>query len=282
MHILLIGKNGQLGKAFEKEFLKRGISYTAAGREECDITDYTALEMLIGSSNATHLINTTAYVLVDKAESDGKEAAYAANRDAPKNMAALAHKYHIKLIHFGTDYVFDGEKETLYTEEDVAHPLNEYGKSKLEGEDAVRTFPEHLVLRTSWLYGDGEQNFIFKFLKNAEQKDVLSGTVDEISTPTSTRLLVEITFGALEKNLSGLYHAVNSGYCSRADWAREILRIKNLNKAVEDVSITSWNLPAKRPAFSAMSNEKIAQALGLTIPDWREELAEFLNASSYF
>ncbi|MFN7161223.1 MAG: dTDP-4-dehydrorhamnose reductase [Candidatus Gracilibacteria bacterium] len=277
MNILLIGKNGQLGKAFEKELIERNISYTAVGHSECDITDTSALEKLILSVKPTHIINTSAYNLVDKAENEGKIDSYKTNSEALKKLAQFAHEYGAKLVHYGSDYVFDGNKKTLYTEEDPQQPLNEYGKSKAHGEQEVLVYPEHLVLRTSWVYGDGEQNFIFKFLKNAEQKDILPGTFDEISVPTSTRLLVELTLKALDKDLSGLYHVVNSGYCSRADWAREILKIKGMKKSIEEVSITTWNLPAKRPTFSAMDNSKIAHDLQIEIPDWRDELFDFLS-----
>lgn len=278
MNILLIGKDGQLGKAFEKECSKQSISYTAAGHSECDITNAAVLEKLISKVKPTHIINTSAYNLVDKAEGEGKTDAYKANSEALKTLAQLAHEGDAKLIHYGSDYVFDGNKNAPYAEEDATHPLNEYGKSKAQGEQEVLVYPEHLVMRTSWVYGDGEQNFIYKFLKNAEQKDILPGTFDEVSVPTSTKLLVELTLRALDKNLSGLFHAVNSGYCSRADWAREILRIKGIDKQVEEVSVTTWNLPAKRPTFSAMDNSKIAHALQIRIADWRDELSDFLTA----
>lgn len=279
MNILLIGKDGQLGKAFEKECINQNLPYTAIGREHCDITDHEAMDKILGEVKPTHVINATAYNLVDKAQSDGKDLAFAVNAKALEHLADWAHQYKAKLIHFSSDYVFDGKKGHPYTEEDIPNPLNEYGKSKLEGENAVLKYPEHLVLRTSWVYGDGEQNFIHKFLKNAEQKDILPGTIDEVSTPTSTRLLVTLTFLGIRKDISGLFHATNSGHTSRADWAREILNIKHLDKTVEDVSLKIWNLPAPRPAFSPLDNTRIATILDIHIPDWKEELKNFLEHS---
>lgn len=278
MHIALFGKNGQLGKELQKKMDQAGLPYTAFGAEECDITDYKKVEEILTPLQPTHVINATAYNLVDKAEQEETEIAYAVNHLAVSNMAKVAHSVHARLLHVSTDYVFAGNTTIPLTEEDGALPLSHYGKSKLGGEEAVLSYPEHSAFRTSWLYGDGTQNFIYKFLKNVETNaGVLKGTYDEISIPTSTEVLADILLCAVQKNISGLFHATCGGEASRAEWAREILKIKGIDRMVEELSIQSWNLPAARPHYSVMSNEKIQNALGKKLPHWKEELKRIIE-----
>lgn len=278
MNILLFGKHGQLGKAFIAFFQEKGISYEAHGRDTCDSTDYALIESLIQDLRPTHIINCSAYNQVDAAETpEGEKLAMEVNYLAVEHLSKLAQNYQAKFVHFGTDYVFDGQKNDAYTEEDIPNPLNTYGRSKLKGEEAVLKNPTALMLRTSWVYGEGTQNFIYKFLGFAEKKEVLPATFDEISVPTSTRLLVELTMKALEEELSGLFHATASGWASRADWAREILKLKKLKNTIEEVPMSTWNLPAKRPGDSHMSNKKLADSLHISIPTWQEDLARFLG-----
>lgn len=277
MNILLLGKNGQLGKEFIQYFEENDIPYTAVGKDECNILNENQVESVFASSSADVVINCTGYVFIDKAEGEGKELCFALNRDAVGFLTKTAALHNMKIVHFSTDYVFDGKKKAPYTEEDETHPLNVYGQSKLEGEELAAAYSNSLTLRTSWLYGRGENNFIRKFLGFAAQKDVLPMTYDEVSVPTSTAVVMEGTMQALENSLFGLYHLTNSGYASRLEFAQEILDILGMKeKKLDPITMASWNAPAKRATFSAMSNELISKTLQIEIPHWKESLREFL------
>ena len=176
------------------------------------------------------------------------------------NLILACNNYKAKLVHFSTDYVFDGSKEGLYTEEDNPNPLNEYGKSKLFGEYFIQEqMEDYLIFRTSWVYGEGKQNFIYKLTGWAKSQEYLKAACDEFSVPTSTRTIVEVTLKAIQQELTGLYHLVNTGYASRFEWAREYFRLRGINKFIYPPYQSNFNLPAQRPRFSAMSNKKYAR-----------------------
>lgn len=278
MNICIFGKHGQLGSELTTQLDKQGISYKAFSSQECDVTDHKKMQEILTEIRPTHVINATAYNLVDKAEGEGKDAAYAINHLAVEAMAHFSHDLHARLLHVSTDYVFDGKKDTPYTEEDTASPLSEYGKSKRAGEEATLLFPAHAVFRTSWLFGKGQQNFIYKFLQNVQNNPgVLKATYDEVSVPTSTEALAHCIINSIKEGYSGLFHGTCSGSASRADWARSILKAKGLERALEEVSIRSWNLPATRPTYSVMSNAKINGFLKNPLPHWEEELEKYIH-----
>jgi dTDP-4-dehydrorhamnose reductase len=183
------------------------------------------------------------------------------------------------MVHFGSDYVFDGMKENaLYSENDPANPLNEYGKSKLSGEERViRECRQSLVFRLSWVFGAGQQNFIYKLKTWAQNSEYLKIACDEFSVPTYTHTVVDITLKALQQGLTGRYHLTNSGFCSRYEWAKQILKQTGIAKFIRPVSMDSFTLPAKRPKFSAMSNGKISSLLHVSIPAWEDALISFLR-----
>ncbi len=209
---------------------------------------------------------------MDKAESE-PYIAYKVNAIGVYNLAIATQEIGAKLVHYSTDYVFDGKKEGFYTEEDEPNPLNEYAKSKLQGELFIKELLEdYLIFRTSWVYGDGTQNFLYKLEQWAKERDVLKIAVDEFSVPTSTRTIVEVTMKAIDVGLIGLYHLVNSGYASRYEWAKEYFRIKGINKLIYPAYQADFNLPAKRPRWSVMSCDKICRELGVEVREWREEL----------
>lgn len=275
---LITGRNGQLARAFLKAFEKRSIRYMAPGENEFDITDPVKTDAIIGSCRPDVVINCAAYNLVDKAEQE-PEKAFLVNATGAKNLARAAQKQGAWLVHFGSDYVFDGSKENgLYGEGDPVNPLNVYGKSKLDGENIVEQEAEkHLILRLSWVYGDGMQNFLHKLREWSRTNKYLKIACDEFSVPTSTRTIVDITMTALEKGLSGMFHLVNTGYCSRYEWAKLALSVMGINKFIRPVSMIDFNLPAKRPMFSAMSNDTLSRLLDVRIPAWEEAVAAFLR-----
>ncbi|WP_457623689.1 dTDP-4-dehydrorhamnose reductase, partial [Persephonella sp.] len=253
--------------------------FVALGHEECDISDLNRVLEIFENVKPDIVINCAAYNQVDKAEEDFATTVKV-NSLGVRNLAFACKKFDAFLVHYSTDYVFDGKKEDgLYTEEDIPNPLNDYGKSKLLGEIFLNEETEsYLIFRVSWVYGEGKQNFIYKLMHWAENNEYLKVAYDEISVPTSTRTIVEVTLKALDSGLTGLYHLINSGYASRYEWAKKVFEIKGINKFIKPVSSDFFNLPAKRPKFSAMDNSKISRELSLEIPKWDEELFKFLSA----
>ncbi len=278
MKYLVTGKNGQLAREFIRTFEEQAIDFIAPDEAHLDITAFEKVKAVVGEYRPDVIINCAAYNLVDKAEQE-KSAANAVNAAGPHNLAQAANAQKAVLVHFGSDYVFDGAKENgLYSEDDAVNPLNEYGKSKLAGEQHVlETNDRSLVLRLSWVFGPGKQNFLFKLREWTRNSEYLKIACDEFSVPTSTATVVDLTMKALAQGVNGRYHLTNSGYCSRYEWARVALSRMGIRKFIRPVSMDSFNLPAKRPKFSAMSNSRIASTLNIPIPSWEEAVESFLG-----
>jgi len=276
MKILITGKGGQLADQFIERLKKSNVM--ALSKSELDITDHKKTKKTIEDFRPHLIINCAAYNNVDEAEKNNK-LANKVNSEAVRNIAEIAADNDIKLIHFSTDYIFTGNQTEPYNETDIPDPMNEYGKSKLAGEQAIKEQEDlrYLILRTSWVYGKGKQNFIHKLLGWSEGGADLKIAVDEMSIPTSCPIIVEIAIRAIKKKLTGTYHVTNSGYASRFDWAQEILKLHNLNNKLTPVSREDFGLPAARPRFSVLSNAKISADLGIKIPDWQVELANQIN-----
>jgi len=279
MRYLIIGKSGQLATAFARRLELRSAECLAPGESQCDITNASAIGSIIASYRPGVIINCAAYNLVDRAEQE-RDKAFAVNAGGPRILAEAARDQNAFLVHFGSDYVFDGSKEDdLYREDDATNPLNEYGRSKLAGERAVREIlaERSLVFRLSWVFGEGRQNFIAKLLEWSRSQDYLKIACDEFSVPTWTETVVDVTLKSLEREVTGLYHLTNRGYCSRYEWAKVILKKKNIGKFVRPVSMDVFSLPAKRPKFSAMNDQLIADRLNIDIPSWEEAVDRFLS-----
>ncbi len=278
MKYLITGKNGQLARAFIKTFEKRALDFIAPDESKLDITDNSIVAEAIAAHHPDVILNCAAYNLVDQAEQD-KEKAFAINALGPMHLAQAAAKQKAMLVHFGSDYVFDGTKENgLYVESDHVNPLNEYGKSKLLGEEMVRKACDNtLILRLSWVYGDGKQNFIHKLAEWVKNNEYLKIACDEFSVPTYTDMVVDITLRSFDAGMTGLYHLTNSGFCSRYEWATFIIKHLGVRKFMRPVLMDFFNLPARRPKFSAMSNLKLSAALNVSIPTWEESVESFLR-----
>ena len=270
MKVIITGADGQLGSAFQREFTHRHVAFFGTDISTCDITNVASVDALLDEHQPTVLINCAAYNLVDDAEAR-RDVAFAVNAQAVKVLALACQARGIKFVHYSTDYVFDGRKGDLYTEDDAPHPLNVYGLSKHEGETLARTLiANHLVFRTSWVYGEGQQNFLYKVTQWARKNKVLRISADEVSVPTSAEDLVQGTLAALDKGMTGLYHLTSSGYASRYEWAKYFLQAAGVDVLVVPVPMSSFQLKAERPLFSAMSNRKISDLLGMKIPAWQE------------
>ena len=277
MKILIAGKNGQLGREFTKRLAAPEFEVDAPDEEKLDITNSDAVRNIIAGSRPDVVLNCAAYNLVDDAERDPGPA-FAINATGVGHLAAACREAGALLVHYGTDYVFDGQKGAPYTEEDTPCPLNEYGRSKLAGEHVLQeTSVPFLLFRVSWVFGEGTQNFLYKLLQWADQGRALKVVDDQVSTPTSTRDIVRLTLLALKANLSGAYHMTASGYASRYQIARYFLTRMGMTNTIIPVSTDYFPSPARRPRFSALSNAKLAAALGAEIPDWTSSVDRYVE-----
>lgn len=276
--ILILGSAGQLAKEFSEELSRKEMPFEAPAEEISSITDFDAIARLLDQIQPEVVINCAAYNAVDAAEKDS-ETAHLVNGKAVESMARQCEQRDIFLVHFSSDYVFDGSKGMPYVETDKVNPLNVYGRSKLEGESAVcEIMSNYLVFRLSWVIGHGTQNFLYKFSGWAEANDTLKISSDEVSVPTFTDDIVRITLLALEKGLLGLYHLTSTGYASRFELARYYAEKKGLRNKLIPVPMSTFNSAAHRPLFTAMSSARIQRELGVTIPSWQEGVDRYLSA----
>jgi dTDP-4-dehydrorhamnose reductase len=276
LKILILGANGQLGRQFQKELLNRNINYLAPNKKECDITLFDNIRQFIETRKPNYIINCAAYNAVDNAESNS-ELVFLINHKSVENIAKICKDNNIFFIHYSSDYVFDGRKGDLYSESDSVNPLNVYGKSKLAGENSVLDILNNsLVLRLSWAYGDGNQNFIYKLKDWASKNHILKISNDEVSIPTNTYDIVNATLDLIKIKATGLFHLTNSNYCSRYEWARFVLDTLNLDNIIIPVPMSNFQSLAQRPLFSPMLNDKICSILNYKLPDWRTSTQKYL------
>jgi dTDP-4-dehydrorhamnose reductase len=235
------------------------------------------------------IINAAAYTAVDKAETD-EQRCLQINGIAPGILAEEAKKAGALLVHYSTDYVFDGAKGTPYVEEDVPNPMSAYGRSKLAGDQSVRQVDgSHLVFRLCWVYGGRGQNFMLTMMRLAREREKLRVVSDQIGCPTWSRLIAETTSLALKQVLaarepgtfSGVYHLAAGGQTSWHGFAEAIIGSmpdsENKCKTVEPIPTSEYPLPARRPAYSVLSCEKLRRTFGLKLPDWRDSLGQVLE-----
>lgn len=276
MRVLIVGAGGQLGGEFERRFKGNGWDYAAVDADTLDITDGNTVVEAVMPYKPGLILNCAAYNQVDKAETE-PEKAYAVNAEGVRNLAHVARRLESTLVHFSTDYVFDGTKRAPYAEADPVNPLNHYGASKLKGEEYALGVPGALVLRLSWVYGRGGQNFMRKLLGWAAGPGSLRVADDEVSVPTCTGDVVDAVLEALKAGLSGRWHLTAGGSCSRYEWAGVALRAYGLQKELLPAKMADFGLPARRPGYSAMSNAAISAELGLELPHWRDSVERFIR-----
>ena len=270
MKVLIAGKSGQLAREFARQLAPPAFRVEAPEENELDITHFETVRAIIGASRPDVVLNCAAYNFVDAAE-QSPETAFAVNATGAGNLAAACREAGAFLIHYSTDYVFDGLKGAPYTEEDAPGPVCAYGQSKLAGERLVAGgMDAYLLLRVSWVFGDGKQNFFYKMLEAARTHDVLRVVDDQVSVPTSTRDIVRFTMLALDKGLRGLYHLTNSGFASRYETVRYYFSKLGVSSRLIPVGTDYFPSPARRPRFSALSNAKLAAALDVEIPHWTD------------
>ncbi len=290
--ILLTGMAGQLGQELQQTLAPLG-EVTGVDRKTMDLEQPAMIGKVIGEVKPDLIVNGAAYTAVDKAETE-TELANRINGTAATLIAEEVQRLGVALIQVSTDYVFDGRKNTPYTEEDPPNPINAYGKSKLLGEEGVRkTCERHLILRTAWVYGRfGKGNFVKTMLKLGAEREELRVVADRVGTPSWTRDIAgaiaqlgqQITRERAQKpTLTGVYHFSNSGVASWYDFAvaifEEAQQLGFPLKVQRVVPITTpeYPTPAKRPAYSVLSTKKISTILGTDPPHWRESLRRMLK-----
>ena len=277
MKYLIIGIKGQLGREFEKQLTAVGADFLGVDIEELDICNMAQAIEFVTNNKPDVILNCAAYTAVDNAQTD-KDTAFAVNALGPDNLAMAAKDINALLVHYSTDYVFSGDKSTPYIETDKAEPISNYGASKLVGESLViNSGAKYLIFRLSWVYGDGNQNFIHKLTQWAQGGAELKIADNEVSVPTYTGTIASTTFLAIDKRLKGLYHLTSSGYCSRYEWACFVLKELGMKNKIVPVNKGIFNLPALRPDFSAMDNSLLSKELGIVLPEWKEDLKKYLS-----
>lgn len=276
--ILLTGGNGQLGTELRHLLDEKNREYVSTDAGEMDITDEAATMSFIQKLNPEVIYHCAAYTAVDKAEDEGKELDEKINVDGTKNVAKAAKAVGATLVYISTDYVFDGtKKDGEYSVGEPTNPQNEYGRTKLLGEQAVQEIMDkYYIIRTSWVFGQYGHNFVFTMQKLAETRDKLTVVNDQFGRPTWTRTLAEfMDFVITEQAPYGVYHLSNDNSCSWYDFAKEILKDKEIE--IAPVTSAEFVQKAKRPQYSVMDLSK-AKELGFEIPTWQEALKSMLSS----
>ena len=288
MRLLLLGANGQVGWELQRSLAPLGEVIVPAQR--ADFTQPEALAALVGALKPDVIANAAAYTAVDKAESDA-EAARAINATAAAVLAREAATLGAWLLHYSTDYVFDGSGSAARSEDAPTGPVNVYGRTKLEGEQLIRASGcRHLILRTSWVYGTRGGNFAKTMLRLARERERLTVIDDQVGAPTGAELLADLTVHALRtaqqrREVAGTYHAVASGHTSWHGYASHVVafarqagqNLKVAPDAIEPVPTSAFPTPARRPTNSRMDTTKLRATFGVTLPDWRAGVDRMLN-----
>ena len=277
MTILITGSKGQLGMELRKLLDEKGMNYTATDSGEMDITNKTAVDAFFQKVNPTLVFHCAAYTAVDKAEDEGKDLNEKVNAIGTKTIAEAAEAHGAVMVYISTDYVFDGNNSKEYTEIDQANPQNEYGRMKYEGEQWVQNIcSKYYIIRTSWVFGEFGNNFVYTMLRLAKTHPVLTVVDDQIGRPTWTRTLAAFMLHLLDTDaVFGLYHLSNDGSCSWYEFACEIL--KDYDVEVKPVSSAEYPQKAYRPKHSIMDLSK-AKATVFQIPTWKEALSQFIDS----
>lgn len=291
MKILLTGKNGQVGFELRRSLALLG-EVVAVDVPDCDLSDSAAVTALVQSVRPQVIVHPAAYTAVDKAESD-QATAHAVNAVAPGVLAQQARALDALLVHYSTDYVFDGTQSGAYSEEDAPNPQSVYGATKLAGERAVQdSGARHLILRTSWVVGAHGGNFAKTMIRLACERETLSVVADQFGAPTSAALLADLTAHLVRQANAapddfpyGLYHAVAGGETSWHAYASHVIeRARAAGKpvrippgAIQAIATADYPTPAQRPANSRLSTAKLCNAFGLRLPPWQEGVDHILD-----
>jgi dTDP-4-dehydrorhamnose reductase len=290
MKILLTGSNGQVGFELNKKLSALG-EVIATDREELDLMNLHAIRTFIDQIKPDIIINPAAYTAVDKAESE-PEIAYQINTLAPEVLATMAAELDIPLVHFSTDYVFDGLKKDAYVETDKTNPQSVYGKTKNDGEEKIRTHRKHIILRTSWVFGSHGNNFLKTMMRLITDKESLNIVGDQWGSPASASMLSDVTFKIVDgilknKNFNdyGTYHVTNDGETNWHQYASLIsseamklnVKVKCAPDKIHPILTSEYPTAAKRPLNSRLNTDKLKKTFMLELPHWESEVKRVLK-----
>ena len=288
MKILLIGKNGQVGWELRRTLAPLA-DVVAVDYPEINFTDTLALRQFVVATHPNVVVNAAAYTAVDKAETE-TELCRKINAVAPGILAGEAKKLGALMVHYSTDYIFDGTKTSPYVETDAPNPLGAYGRTKLEGDRAVTTSgADHLIFRLCWVYGARGQNFMLTMQRLAREREKLRVVGDQFGCPTWSRMIAEATALAVKQVLAGAdrsahngeYHLAASGQANWHEFASRIIEwmpeAERKCRTVEKITTAEYPTPAKRPAYSVLDCGKLQKTFGLRLPDWETSLRQVLD-----
>jgi dTDP-4-dehydrorhamnose reductase len=293
MKILLLGKNGQVGWELQRSLAPLGelLALDSRSQDYCgDLSDLSGIAATVRYFAPEVIVNAAAYTAVDKAESES-DLAHRVNAEAPAVLAREALQLNALLVHYSTDYVFAGDGNTPWQENDPVAPLSVYGASKLAGEQAIQVSGcSHLIFRTSWVYGARGNNFAKTMLRLARERDSLNVIDDQFGAPTGAELLADVTAHAIRSmgsnpELGGLYHLAAAGettWCRYARWVLEQaelagISLKVSSEMIGSISTQDYPTPAKRPGNSRLNTQKLQKAFALTLPEWQVGVARMLT-----
>jgi dTDP-4-dehydrorhamnose reductase len=280
VRILLTGRNGQVGWELERSLAAVG-KLTALDRGDLDLTNEASIRHVTRAAAPNVIVNAAAYTAVDRAESEPQRA-QAVNGVAPGILAEEARRCGALLVHYSTDYVFDGEKRTPYREDDAPNPVSAYGRTKLAGEQAVqRSGCRHLILRTCWVYAARGNNFVRTILRLARERGELSVVGDQTGSPTAAHEIAAATATLLAQGApaGGIYHLCAAGETTWYEFARAVLSLTGLEQTpVRRITTAEYPTAARRPRYSVLSNEKIRKDARIALTDWRVPLEAVCRA----
>ncbi len=277
MKFFITGVNGQLGYDVKRELLERGYTdILAPTRIDLDITNEDAVKKMIREYRPSVIFHCAAYTAVDKAEEE-QEKCYQVNVLGTKYLTEAAKEVGAKIIYISTDYVFDGTKEGLYQVEDKVNPVNYYGKTKYLGENFVRAYDNHIIVRISWVFGINGKNFIRTMLNLAESHKELNVVCDQIGSPTYTKDLAGLLVNMFLSNVKGLYHVTNEGYCSWYEFAEFIFKESRKKVKVHPILTKDYKTIAKRPLNSKLSKESLDDIGMKRLPEWQDAVKRYIR-----
>ena len=276
--VLVTGGNGQVGRSItdllgDQRF--QHLTVSVADRATCDITNPDAVRRAIKRFNPSVIVNTAAYTAVDASETD-EAAAMLVNCDGVAHLAAQTGR---RLIHLSTDYVFDGSKDGWYMESDPVAPLGVYGTSKWQGEQAARTNPDHLILRTAWVYAAHGHNFVKTMLRLGAERGNLRVVADQIGCPTSAHDIADAILRLVDIDATGTYHMAGASQATWHELATATFELAELDVAVEAIGTAEYPTPAPRPANSRLDSTALASATHVRLPSWQDSLPAVIDAA---
>ena len=277
MKFFITGVNGQLGYDVKRELLERGYTdILAPTRVDLDITNEDAVKKMIREYRPSVIFHCAAYTAVDKAEEE-QEKCYQVNVLGTKYLTEAAKEVGAKIIYISTDYVFDGIKEGIYQTDDKVNPVNYYGKTKYLGENFIREYDNHIIVRISWVFGIHGKNFIKTMLNLAESHKELNVVCDQIGSPTYTKDLAGLLVNMFLSNIKGLYHGTNEGYCSWYEFAEFIFKESRKKVKVHPILTKDYKTKAKRPLNSKLSKESLDYIGVNRLPGWQDAVKRYIQ-----